>query len=332
MINLFDNAYNRSLHRDQPKFKVWTSAGLLLTYRCNASCRFCYYHCSPDKGGLMPVDMAIGIWQSLKVLAGDFAKVHLTGGEPFLYWEHLLEILKAAQRQRLGPVDMVETNGYWATEDRLVRERLRLLDGMGVERLKISCDSFHQEFVQIEQVRRLASIAQDVLGPQRVLLRWQEYLDIGSADWSMQTLIRSLHEHPCRFTGRAAGDLAQAVAAHAMSDLTALRCSQAFLGAKGVHVDPFGNVFSGTCSGIIIGNVAHQPLDEIWRTFDPGQDSVIGILFRAGPCGLVDGARNNGYKPLPAYAGRCHLCTHIRRFLFPCRVEPSHIGPAECYG
>ena len=117
MIALSDNVYNRSLGRDQPKFKVWTSAGLLLTYRCNASCRFCYYGCSPDKGGLMPVDMAVSVWQSLRVLAGDSAKVHLTGGEPFLCWEHLVEILRTDQQQHLGPADMVETNGFWATGD-----------------------------------------------------------------------------------------------------------------------------------------------------------------------------------------------------------------------
>jgi len=331
MIALSDNVYNRSLGRDQPKFKVWTSAGLLLTYRCNASCRFCYYGCSPDKGGLMPVDMAVGVWQSLRVLAGDSAKVHLTGGEPFLCWEHLVEILRTAQRQHLGPADMVETNGFWATGDGRVRERLKSLDQFGVQRLKISCDPFHQEFVPLDRVRCLASIAREVLGPRRVLVRWQEYLDAGPTDGSMGTLLRSMQGHPCRFTGRAAGDLAKAVASRTPEDLRSHTCGQAFLGAKGVHIDPFGNVFSGTCSGIVIGNVGQRSLEEIWRTFDPGQGPVVGALTQAGPCGLVTGARSQGYQPLPAYAGACHLCSHVRQFLFDQGIEPSLIGPAECY-
>ena len=86
MLDLSDNAYNRSRARDESKFKLWRSAGLLLTYRCNAACEFCYYHCAPEKGGLMPVEMALAAWRSLRTLAGDAAKVHLTGGEPFLYW------------------------------------------------------------------------------------------------------------------------------------------------------------------------------------------------------------------------------------------------------
>jgi hypothetical protein len=331
MIDLSENIYNQSCTRDRPKFKVWTSAGLLLTYRCNASCRFCYYHCSPDKRGQMPVDMAIGIWQSLKVLAGPAAKVHLTGGEPFLDWDHLVEVLKVCHQGRLGPVDAIETNGFWATEEDLVRERVRCLDELGVERLKISCDPFHQEFIPIEQVRRLTSIAREILGPAKVQVRWEQYLNLDSMDGSMEAFLRSMKERPCRFTGRAAGDLAQAMASRTPEDLRSLDCSQSFLGAKGIHVDPLGNVFSGTCSGIIIGNVAQRPLDQIWRSFDPRQNPAVRTLVESGPCGLLDRALPHGYVPLPAYADRCHLCTHVREFLFDRALESALIGPAECY-
>ncbi len=50
-------------------------------------------------------------------------KIHITGGEPFLYWEHLLEILREAKKSNLGPVDMIETNGFWA----VVRQSHRLM-------------------------------------------------------------------------------------------------------------------------------------------------------------------------------------------------------------
>ena len=108
MTELDQNPYNARQRRELPKFKLWRSAGLLLTYKCNCACEFCYYHCSPDKGGLMPVDMALNAWRSLMDLAGTGAKVHLTGGEPFLYWEHLLSILEAAQDQGLGPAARAE--------------------------------------------------------------------------------------------------------------------------------------------------------------------------------------------------------------------------------
>jgi MoaA/NifB/PqqE/SkfB family radical SAM enzyme len=107
MIDLSENIYNTRAKRSEPKFKIWRSAGLLLTYKCNCACEFCYYNCSPEKGGLMPVDTAISAWQSLKILAGDNAKIHITGGEPFLYWDHLRQILEQAQRQNLGRVEFI---------------------------------------------------------------------------------------------------------------------------------------------------------------------------------------------------------------------------------
>ncbi|MBP8303699.1 MAG: radical SAM protein [Phycisphaerae bacterium] len=330
-VNLDENVYNRVAGRDRPKLKVWSSVGLLLTYRCNAACRFCAYHCSPDRGGLMPVDLAIEVWEALKTMAGDRAQVHLSGGEPFLFWDRLVGILEAALRAGLGPVGMVETNGFWATDENQIRTRLEVLDALGVQRLKISCDPFHQEFVDLDRVRCLASIARDRLGPGRVLIRWEDCLDGGPPDGSSESWVRCMSEHPCRFTGRAASDLAQAVARRSVEDLRSDTCTRALLGAQGVHVDPWGHVFSGTCSGLIVGRVTDQPLDRIWRSLDPRTVPLVGTLLESGPVGLLPGAVCRGYGPLPAYADKCHLCTHVREFLHGRGVEPAVLGPAECY-
>lgn len=370
MLDLSENIYNRELSRDEPKFKLWRSAGLLLTYQCNAACEFCYYHCSPQKGGLMPVETCINAWRSLKVLAGDKAKVHLTGGEPFLYWDHLVAILEEGKKQGLGPVDLVETNGFWAANDPLVKDRLERLLALGVQRLKVSVDPFHQEYVDAEPAHRLASIALEMLGPERVQIRWEEYLtdpvDVKRLSRAQRdrAYVLAYHENPFRFTGRAGGHLARLLASRPAHACRHVNCLAAFLGAKGIHIDPYGNVFSGTCSGIIVGNIHQTPLEEIWRTFhphapretgcqvhavadifDPPHErhayatastapphslSVISTLCEAGPHGLLDRAKPLGYEELSAYADKCHLCTHVRQFLFA-NVEPSVLGPAECY-
>jgi len=337
MIELSENIYNSRTKRSEPKFKLWRSAGLMLTYKCNCACEFCYYNCSPDKGGLMPVDTAISAWQSLKVLAGDNAKIHFTGGEPFLYWDRLQEVLDQAQKQNLGKVDLIETNGFWATSEKIVTQRLKKLNELGMNRFKVSTDPFHQQFVDIEPVRRLADIAVEILGPERVLVRWQKYLDnptdmknLSPAELERQ-YINAIKDYPCRFTGRAAGRLAELVTSKSIESLAAMNCKSDFLGAKGVHIDPFGNVFSGTCSGIIVGNINHSPLDDIWKQFDPRSSGLIGTLFNKGPCGLLDEVEKQGYERAEFYAGKCHLCTSIRQFFFNSGLEKSVIGPAECY-
>jgi organic radical activating enzyme len=343
--SLSDNIYNKRVGRDEPKFKIWRNAGLLLTYKCNAKCEFCYYNCSPEQNGLMPVDMAINAWKSLKELAGNSAKVHITGGEPFLYWEHLVEILQEAKNNNLGPVDMIETNGFWAIDEKIIRERLKILDELGMHRLKISCDPFHQEYVDIEPVKRLSRTAKELLGDTRILVRWEKYLDNPvemkniSADERDKQYVEALKDYPCRFTGRAAGRIAEIVASQTVEQIAAQNCSGAFLDAKGVHIDPYGNIFSGTCSGIIVGNIAKRPLAEIWQNWQPSNDKLIETLFNSGPAGLLDEAIKAGYQPAKLYAGKpaknwagkCHLCASIRQFFFNKGLYKTVVGPVECY-
>ena len=350
MIALSENIYNSLVKRNEAKFKLWRSAGLLLTYKCNCACEFCYYNCNPNKGGLMPVDTFINAWKSLKILAGDNAKIHITGGEAFLYWDHLQEILEQAKKQNLGKVDLIETNGFWATSDKIIKQRLKRLDELGMYRFKISTDPFHQEYIDIELVRRLAQTAIEILGSQRVLVRWRKYLEKpiemkdtrssqrNAASQSRiplaehrQRYINAMNDYPCRFTGRAAGTLAELVASIPVETLTAMSCKSDFLGAKGVHIDPYGNVFSGTCSGIILGNINQIPLEGIWKQFHPERNEFINVLFNSGPFGLLEKAEKSGYKKRQAYAGKCHLCTSIRQFLFEKGLEKSTIGPADCY-
>jgi organic radical activating enzyme len=348
MMKLSDNIYNKDLGRDEPKFKLWRSAGLLLTYKCNAACEFCYYNCSPDKDGLMPAETALGAWESLRILAGDDANVHLTGGEPFLYWEHLLEIMRKAKSQGLGNADLIETNGFWATDEKIARQRIKTLDELGMRRLKISVDPFHQEYVDIEPVRLLAKVATEVLGKERVMVRWRKYLDNtvnvkGLSEKQLQKVyVEAIKEYPCRFTGRAGGKLAQALAAESVEKLCFQSCKGDFLGAKGVHIDPYGNVFSGTCSGIIVGNVNSRPLQELWKGFDPRGNEFIRILFENGPGGLLEeapllsseskkGGYNASYATASSYADKCHLCTSVREHLFKSGKYGEIIGPGEVY-
>jgi organic radical activating enzyme len=337
MMKLSDNIYNKELGRDKPKFKLWRSAGLLLTYKCNCACEFCYYNCSPDKGGLMPVEMALAAWESLRTLAGDDAKVHLTGGEPFLCWEHLLEIMRKAKSQGLDDTDLIETNGFWATSEQIAKERIKILDGLGMRRLKISVDPFHLKFVDIESIRLLTNAAIDLLGQQRVLVRWRKYLDnpVNLKDLPdnelQQAYVKAIKDYPCRFTGRAGGKLAMLSPRNSLEELKAASCKADFLGAKGVHIDPYGNVFIGTCSGIIIGNITHTPLEDMWKQFSPEQNEIVDTLFNLGPAGLLDKFSDSGYKPAAAYADKCHLCTSIRQHLFDKGLGKPVIGPPDLY-
>ncbi len=339
MISLSENKYNSELKRDDKKLKLWRNVGLMLTYKCSAACEFCYYHCDPRKSGLMPIKTAIGAWSALRRLAGDEAKVHITGGEPFLYFDHLAEIITEADRAGLGPVDLLETNGSWAKNIKDTIEHISFLESKGLKKLKISWDPFHAEYVDQKSVELLIETAREILGDERVLVRWEKYLQepvskIRQASERKKREIykKTVAEYPIRFTGRASGGLAEMFAETDAEDFRGKSCKEAFLGSKGVHIDPFGNVFSGQCSGIIIGNVNETPLDQMWKDFDPGHIDVVSTVFSEGPFAFFLDAEQKGYERKAAYSSRCHICSDIRQFFFDNGFYNKIIGPCDCYG
>lgn len=337
MVELSDNIYNKNLRQDESKLKLWRYAGLMLTYKCPAECEFCYYHCGPDKGGLMSVDTAIRSWAGLERLAGENARIHITGGEPFLYFERLCEILTEAKKQGLRCAETVETNGFWATDKKTIVERLNILNDLGLDRLKISWDPFHAEYIDADAVKRLARTGSDLLGSERVLVRWENYLQepvtfCGDTESSRRQHYKAaIGDYPCRFTGRAAGQLGELFAEKTVESIAASVCSSSFLSSKGIHIDPYGNVFSGLCSGITVGNVNDKSPDDIWAAFNPLEMELVGTLFEKGPAGLLAQALEAGYQMSKLYAGKCHLCTQLRQFFFDKSAYKGIISPCECY-
>ena len=338
MLELQDNLFNTRRSRSQSKLKLWRYAGLMLTYRCSAACRFCYYYCSPQAGGLMSVDTAIQSWQGLVRIAGEYARIHITGGEPFLYFDRLAQILEQASRLGLTPLDSIETHaGVWSSAGEL-KDQLRFLDDCGLNRLKVSWDAFHEEFIEIDKVREFIDIARDILGPQRVLVRWEKHLDqptgIRQKEEAQKQalLLAALDADSCRFTGRAAEVLAPLVAKYSVEYFRRRHCQKALLGSKGVHIDPYGNIFNGQCSGMVVGNVSRTPLDALWQTFEPDRMDFWRGLYEKGPFGFLKPAKNEGFCPQIKYASKCHLCTDIRRFFFDKRAYSTIIAPNDCYG
>jgi len=335
MDKLSTNVYNQYLRQDEAKLKLWRYAGLMLTYKCPAECEFCYYCCGTDKSGLMSVETAMNAWSGLIELSGKNARIHITGGEPFLFFDRLVEIATEAKKAGFGGLDSIETNGWWAIDRKDIIEKLRHLKSVGMDRLKISWDAFHAQFVDIEHVKLLAETAEEVLGAGRVMVRWQKYLNNRMGKMNKKNrdemYLKAIKDYPCRFTGRAGKGIAEMVANKKIDEVTRSSCRSGFLSAKGVHVDPYGNVFSGLCSGIIIGNVSEKNLADIWRNFNPTECEFISELFGDSKRNLLVTAVASGYKVRDSYADKCHLCTDMRQFFFDRSQYKPIIGPVDCY-
>src|SRR5262245_8342045 len=70
--------------------------GVLLTFECNAECDHCYYHSAPrSKVGpsVIEVEEFAGYMDSVARTLGYLPGVAFLGGEPFLYYKHLLQMI-----------------------------------------------------------------------------------------------------------------------------------------------------------------------------------------------------------------------------------------------
>ena len=344
MLRLEDNVFNRGRRQDQSKYKLWKSAGLMLSYGCPSRCACCYVYSGPEAGSVeteMSAALALDCWRAVRRMAGEEGLVHITGGEPFDDFERLETILRKAQAEGLEGLEKIETNANWCTNENLVRERLERLRDLGLTKLQISTDVYHQEYVSSERVRMGVQMGQEVLGEERVLIRWQDFYKdpvlVGpmSKPERILAFLRAMGQRRERLLGRAAEKLANLLPARVYDDFAGKNCKKNLLGVQHVHIDGSGNVFSGTCIGIIIGKVKAGPeggLDKLWQGFDYREHPIISVLVEQGPVGLLKSALEAGYQPKPGYADKCHLCYEIRRFLFAKKCYIGFIGPSVCYG
>lgn len=311
----------------------------MLTYWCNARCQSCYICCGPEHRGWVAPETALEIWRQLIEVSPHGCRVHLTGGEPFGNWPLLIEIARRAKTEGLGPLHKVETNGFWATDSKLIRERLIQLDEAGMEKLTISTDPYHQRFVPIEHCRMLASLAEEILGLRRVQVRWRDWLAEGrdtdslpDAQWRI-LLAKYAAGGRDRANGRAASVLAELLPQKPPSSFADESCGQQLLRCKHVHVDGDGLVMPGTCAGIALGHISQGGVAEIWKDLQANYDSrpIVGTLSRKGPVGLMEVAKASGYLPRPSYAGKCHLCWDVRNYLLIQGLCDRELSPRWMY-
>lgn len=311
-----------------------TAAGLLITLACPARCRHCYVSSGPDRPEWMALEDAQSHLAALARLGVPAAGIHIGGGEPFLDFDRLLAVVRAA-----GGIGYVETNGFWATDAAAIRRRLEALAAAGMMQLSISADPYHQEFVPPGRVHLLYETAREVLGPGGVRVRrwkWaQDPKDVAAMpEEERQALFADfLRRYPERMSGRAAEELAPLADRRPIEEIASEDCRAAILGSRHVHIDPDGWVYPGTCAGIVLGRATRDtPLDTLLQDLRVEAETALARLVESGPAGLLDAARRSGFHADPrGYAGKCHLCWTVRQHLVRAGAAGNVFHPASLY-
>jgi MoaA/NifB/PqqE/SkfB family radical SAM enzyme len=338
-MKILANAYSALIQRFRPRVLAkWKSAGILLTYRCNAACAHCYENSGPTKRALMPVEHLRELLREFKKLGFTGRDLHFAGGEPFFDYKHLIACFNVAKEEGMLPLGKLETNGFWCKTDNLARERMTEIKGFGIGTLLVSCDPFHQEFVPIETLKRAERIGNEVFGKGVVSVRPRDFFDdpidmMSLTEEEKTDVYRSLLDaRPMRMIGRAAHSLSHLVEKHPKERYTNARCGRKLLWKKSIHIDPHGNVFPSVCAGIAIGNTMKTPLSKIYEEFEIRDHPMVQTLVERGPLPLMEEAIQAGFADKKeGYASKCHLCYEARAFFWQAGMYRHEVAPEETY-
>jgi hypothetical protein len=328
------------------------SGGLILSYRCSASCRHCMYACSPrwPADWISEEDLAA----TLQSLAGRIQSspggaetmslnhgLHFTGGEPFLNFELLCLAARTAKDLRI-PSLFVETNCFWARTDQETRQKLIALRDCGLIGILISINPFYLEYVPFERSERAIRIAREVFGVNVLVYQLEyyrlfkqlgirdrlpipEFLKLkGGREFTLYTEFFLNGRSPY------AMEEFDLFPKYPAGRLFSTPCTPAFLRSWHNHYDNYGNFVPGYCGGLSLGDC--RRLDAL---LDEGIDlaarPVLSYIIADNFAGLLAFAEEHGYRQRSSgYLSKCHLCADIRKFLVRVGDFPELV-PREFY-
>lgn len=286
---------------------------LIPSYDCNAKCDHCYPSCVPQKERPWDISFVKSVIDKAAVVPDTILarNIHFAGGEPFLYYRDLVEGLDYAKKR--GFISSIVTNGFWAHNIQATEEKVRTLYNLGLVRVELSVDNFHQAYIPIERIRNILFVLRkfqlDVLIRTATTKTNTAYSAISKIPPHELAGIR-LVASPVNYGGRAAEMIPEEEFYYASS---IQGCCYRQLNLA-VRFD--GNVSpccagSDTVQSLSMGNINEEPfIDMINRL---RYRYHIKQLICAGPADLIKTLKDGGYEKYmrKQYTSICHACTHI---------------------
>ncbi len=287
--------------------------GLLYTRTCPLSCAHCIIESSPKATGKMKKEVAA---RYLEVIPKYSDTVCFTGGEPFLYFNEVLELTKLATA--VGLRTTIVSGAGWVRVDKeeIARERVTLLKEAGLDSLCISWDDYHEQWSPKEQAILLAQLAHETgikisvrsVVPATCTYKGQEKIFEGVP----------IQYQPVRLIRLGSAKALPKEQFYYADELPRGRCSIVLSPA----IEPDGNVyaccgpgrFSLRPSPLILGNTNEEDLDTIFaRSVD---DPVIEALNLVGPYGLYQILKDTPelkqhFHQRREYSSICDLCLDL---------------------
>jgi len=241
---------------------------LLLTEQCNAECDICALSCSPKTKTIMELEQAYNyIEQAAKI--HDFEYVCISGGEPFLYYDHLIKLIKKANGLNFKVA--VTTNGFWGRTKENSEKIVKSLIDAGLTRMDLSVDEFHSKYIPYDYVKNILSASHKFnlnIEISSVVTkkshRLKDIKGILNEHLSNFTII----ERPCSPVGRAAQKINKQDLIYKKS-----ACTQRCFNQTSLLIFPDGRTFPCCCpteyDGLLyLGSAEKMTINEIIKKYN----------------------------------------------------------------
>lgn len=191
----------------------------LISYKCTNECKHCALLASPNQDD---IKMEFGdLKRYLEDITSNYIvqEVGFFGGEPLLNFDLLISFIEEVKKYDIPKIGL-PTNGYWGKNDSIAKKNALKLKKAGLNSIGFSVDAFHEEFIQLNDVKRairasheagieiIYLISQNLGGPGTKNIfneKTKEITDILSDEFDYCQLITS----DLQVKGRAANQLAE---------------------------------------------------------------------------------------------------------------------------
>lgn len=277
--------------------------------KCNIRCRHCYV--SGD--GARDFQLNIGELKMIvdKLVKARACSVVFTGGQPTLAEDDLLEIIRytKTQKDRTGYPKKIEvtTNAVIGRDEATARWWLANFRNSGLDRIRLSCDEYHREFLPKEFEDRIIALA----GEYGIGIKIMEVAGPGSRiDNNIETEGKKI------FALRPGGRANSEELRPAWDNAARCRIAKAYekMNEKvTLFIHSTGDVYLcnvGVDKELSLGNILHEEIEDIFS----GKKSEIVEALKGDVAGLGKyfGCSDGETTDLVGRFGRCGACSQIR--------------------
>ncbi len=324
------------------------SGGLILSYLCNSRCKHCMYACSPKwKSDWIKEEKARAILNELSdtihaahsgpKTIGVNSGLHFTGGEPFLNYESLVNMVEIASEFSI-PSLFVETNCFWCVNDNITKERLVRLKNAGLNGILISVNPFVLEFVPFKRTERAVKISREIFGSNVIVYQeyfYNHFVQLGIKEsqeldhYLLEGGIQALSHVELLPLGRSCYSLNSIFQKYPAKRFFGESCLEELSRPWHIHIDNFGNYMPGYCGGISLGRAQEiLSLNRISLEERPILHAVSADLQEL----YKMGTEKFEYKEnREGYISKCHLCVDVRRHIVSRTKEFRELAPIQFY-